>query len=50
MIATLLFLFVSGTTLDWILILMVYGYNFKKFTGETAISEVGVVIHSKRGS
>ncbi len=24
--------------LDWILILMVYVYNFKKFTGERAIS------------
>ncbi len=33
-----LFLFLYHTTIDWILILMVYVYNLKKFTGETAIS------------
>ncbi len=29
----------------WILILIVYVYNFKEFTGESAISLFGVVIH-----
>ncbi len=29
---------------------MVYVYNFKEFTGETAISSFGVVIHNKRDS
>ncbi len=38
MITTNLFLFLCRTIIDWILILMVYVYNFKKFTGETAIS------------
>ncbi len=28
---------------------MVYVYNFKEITGETAISEFGIVIPSKRG-
>ncbi len=35
---THLFLFLCRTTIDWMLILMVYVYNFKEFTGETAIS------------
>ncbi len=34
---TNLFLFLCRTTIDWTLILMVYVYNFKEFTGETAI-------------
>ncbi len=38
MITTNLFLFLCHTSIDWILILMVYVYNFKGFTGETAIS------------
>ncbi len=38
MITTNLFLFVCRNTIDWILILMVYVYNLKRFTGETAIS------------
>ncbi len=33
-----LFLFLCSTTIDWTLILMVYVYNFKEFTGETTIS------------
>ncbi len=33
-----LFLFLCRTTINWMLILMVYVYNFKEFTGETAIS------------
>ncbi len=37
MIAMNLFLFLCRTTIDWILILMVYVYNFKEFIGETAI-------------
>ncbi len=31
-------MFLSCTTIDWIFILMVYVYNFRKFTGKTAIS------------
>ncbi len=37
MITTNLFLFLCRTTIDWMLILMVYVYNFTEFTGETAI-------------
>ncbi len=48
MITTNLFLFLCHTTIDWMLILMVYVYNFKDFTGETAISSFGVVIHNKK--
>ncbi len=29
--------------------LMVYVYNLEEFTGETAISKFGGVIHNKRG-
>ncbi len=36
MITTNLFLFLCHTTIDWILILMVYVYNVRMFTGETA--------------
>ncbi len=50
MITTNLLLFLCHTTIDWMLILMVYVYNFKEYTGETAISEFRVVIHNKRGS
>ncbi len=38
MITTNLFLFLCRTTIDWMLILMVYVYNLKEFSGETAIS------------
>ncbi len=38
MITINLFLFLSRTTIDWIMILKVYVYNCKTFTGETAIS------------
>ncbi len=38
MITTNLVLFLRHTIIDLILILMVYVYNFKKFTGETVIS------------
>ncbi len=38
MITMNLFLFLCRTTIDCILILKVYGYSFKTFTGETAIS------------
>ncbi len=38
MITTNLFLFLYRTTIDWMLILMVYVYNFKEFTSETAMS------------
>ncbi len=41
MITTNLFLFICRTTIEWILILMVCDV----YTGETAISEFGVVIH-----
>ncbi len=34
MTTTNLFLFLCRTTIDWMLILMVYVYNFKEFTGE----------------
>ncbi len=37
-ITTNLFLFLCHIIIDLILILMVYVYNFKEFTGETAIS------------
>ncbi len=33
-----MFLFLYHTTIDYILIVMVYVYNFKGFTGETVIS------------
>ncbi len=33
-----LFLFLCHKTIDWILILMIYVYNFKELSGETAIS------------
>ncbi len=38
MITKNLFLFLCRTTIDLKLILMIYVYNFKMFTGETAIS------------
>ncbi len=41
---------VCQTTIDLILILMIYVYNCKEFGSETTISYVGVVIHNKRGS
>ncbi len=34
----LVLLFLCLTTIDWIVILMVYVYNFKEITDETAIS------------
>ncbi len=40
-----LVLVLCRTTIDWMLILKVYVYNFNEFTGETAISKFGVVIH-----
>ncbi len=50
MITINLFLFLYCTTIDLILILMVYVYNFKDFTGETAISQLDVIIYNKRCS
>ncbi len=48
MITTNVLLFLCHTSIDWTLILIVHTYNFKEFTGETAISYFGIVIHSKR--
>ncbi len=50
MITMNIFLFLCRTTIDLILILMVYVYNFEEFTGETAIAQFGIVIQSKRVS